>query len=47
LFNYMVAVEGYVGSPLGVLFLLSIFTKRITEPVRMENKHLSRNNDLS
>lgn len=31
LFNYMVAVEGYVGSPLGVLFLLSIFWKRTTE----------------
>ena len=34
LFNYMVAVEGYVGSPLGVLFLLSIFSTRITETVR-------------
>ena len=33
LFNYMVAVEGYVGSPLGVLFLLSIFWKRTTETV--------------
>lgn len=31
LFNYMVAVEGYIGSPLGVLFLLSIFWKRTTE----------------
>ena len=34
LFNYMTAVEGYIGSPLGVLFLLSIFSTRITEAVR-------------
>ena len=33
LFNYMVAVEGYIGSPLGILFLLSIFWKRTTEKV--------------
>ncbi|WAR31485.1 SC5A9-like protein [Mya arenaria] len=31
LFSYMVAVEGYIGSPLGVLFLLSIFWRRTTE----------------
>ncbi|KAL4219666.1 hypothetical protein ACF0H5_022238 [Mactra antiquata] len=31
LFNYMVTVEGYVGSPLGILFLLSMFWKRTTE----------------
>ena len=33
LFNYMVAVEGYIGSPLGVLFLLSIFSTKVTEQV--------------
>ena len=38
LFNYMVAVEGYVGSPLGVLFILSIFSTRITETVIELNK---------
>ncbi|XP_071156501.1 sodium/glucose cotransporter 4-like isoform X1 [Mytilus edulis] len=31
LFTYMVVVEGYLGSPLGVLFLISIFWKGTTE----------------
>ncbi|VDI09175.1 Hypothetical predicted protein, partial [Mytilus galloprovincialis] len=31
LFTYMVVVEGYLGSPLGVLFLTSIFWKGTTE----------------
>ena len=33
LFNYMTAVEGYIGSPLGVLFLMSIFSTKVTEMV--------------
>ena len=41
LFNYMVAVEGYVGSPLGVLFILSIFSTRITETVIELNKYFN------
>ncbi|KAL3870954.1 hypothetical protein ACJMK2_038979 [Sinanodonta woodiana] len=31
LFSYMVAMEGYLGSPIGICFLLSIFWKRTTE----------------
>jgi hypothetical protein len=33
LFSYMVAVEAYLASPLGILFLLSLFWKRTTEAV--------------
>ena len=33
LFTYMVVVEGYLGSPLGMLFLISIFWKGTTESV--------------
>ncbi|XP_062603427.1 sodium/glucose cotransporter 4-like isoform X1 [Saccostrea cucullata] len=32
LFTYMTAVEGYIAAPLGVVFLLSIFWTKTTEP---------------
>ncbi|KAJ8300476.1 hypothetical protein KUTeg_021995 [Tegillarca granosa] len=31
LFTYMTAIEGYLGAPLGIVFLLSIFWRRTTE----------------
>ena len=33
LFNYIQAVQGYLGTPIGALFVLGVFWKRINECV--------------
>lgn len=39
LFVYIQAVQGYLGTPIGALFLLAIFWKRMNEKVGGYTKH--------
>ena len=34
LFNYIQAVQGYLGTPIGAIFILAIMWKRMNEQVR-------------
>ena len=38
LFNYIQAVQGYLGTPLGPVFLCAILWKRMTEKVKSEDQ---------